>query len=140
MAKWDFLKSVKLPCNVVAAQNFAPLQQKRQQRRVNKFGPQSKNLASIIRGYKIGVTKWSKINNMVFAWQPRYYDHIIRDEKSLHNIRRYIANNPSGWVSDRNNPDKIMIMAKGKNNFDLTDEEIGVAEEEPCHHFTPNLI
>ena len=23
----------------------------------NKFGPQSKNLASIIRGYKIGVTK-----------------------------------------------------------------------------------
>ncbi len=27
-------------------------------------------------------------------WQPNYYEHIIRSEKSLANIRRYIDNNP----------------------------------------------
>jgi len=38
----------------------------------NKFGPQSKNLASIIRGYKIGVTKNARMINADFAWQERY--------------------------------------------------------------------
>ncbi len=61
----------------------------------NRFGPQSKNLASIVRGYKIGVTKYAKKNNIPFQWQPRYYDHIIRDEKSLNNIRQYIIQDPS---------------------------------------------
>jgi REP-associated tyrosine transposase len=38
-----------------------------------------------------------------FAWQLNYYDHIIRNEKSLNNIREYIKNNPKNWISDRNN-------------------------------------
>lgn len=121
--------------DTVEAQNFAPLRPpppppKQQQRRQqgNKFGPQSKNLASIIRGYKIGVTKWTKINNMVFAWQPRFYDHIIRNKKSLDNIRQYIVSNPSKWASDRNNPDKNRLMTRQKNDFDLT-EKLVVAEE-----------
>ena len=46
----------------------------------NNFGPQSQNLASIIRGFKIGVTKFAKNNDIDFAWQPRFHDHIIRDE------------------------------------------------------------
>jgi REP element-mobilizing transposase RayT len=61
----------------------------------NKFGPQSKNLASIIRGFKIGVTQWARTNGSpFFMWQPRYYDHIIRDEDALKEIRQYIRNNP----------------------------------------------
>jgi hypothetical protein len=47
----------------------------------NKFGTQSLNLASIVRGYKTGVTKNARKINPVFAWQSRFYDHIIRDEK-----------------------------------------------------------
>ena len=35
-----------------------------------------------------------------FAWQARYYDHIIRDETALENIRRYIVNNPIQWDLD----------------------------------------
>jgi hypothetical protein len=35
-----------------------------------------------------------------FAWQPRYYDTIIQDEKSLENIRAYILGNPMKWVED----------------------------------------
>jgi REP element-mobilizing transposase RayT len=28
------------------------------------------------------------------VWQRNYYEHIIRDEKSLNRIRQYIAENP----------------------------------------------
>ncbi len=67
----------------------------------NQFGPQSKNLASIIRGFKIGVTKNARQINPDFTWQPRYHDHIIRDDKSLHRISQYILNNPSNWKEDK---------------------------------------
>ena len=70
----------------------------------NRFGPQSKNLASIIRGYKIGVTKYARKNNIPFQWQSRYYDHIIGDEKSLNHIRQYIIQNPLNWQTDAENP------------------------------------
>ena len=38
-----------------------------------------------------------------FTWQRSFYDHIIRNEKSLNNIREYIRNNPRNWKNDRNN-------------------------------------
>ncbi len=46
----------------------------------NHFGPQSKNLASIIRGFKIGVTKNARLIHADFAWQSRFYDHISTKE------------------------------------------------------------
>jgi REP element-mobilizing transposase RayT len=33
-------------------------------------------------------------------WQPNYYEHIIRNEKSLYEIRKYIQNNPLEWEDD----------------------------------------
>ena len=63
----------------------------------NKFGPQSKNLASIIRGFKIGVTKNARLINPDFEWQSRYHDHIIRNEKSFQSISNYIIHNPVKW-------------------------------------------
>ena len=56
----------------------------------NNFGPQSKNLASIIRGFKSSVTKYARINKIDFLWQPRFHDHIIRNEKSYQRISDYI--------------------------------------------------
>jgi REP element-mobilizing transposase RayT len=67
----------------------------------NQFGPQSKNLASIIRGFKIGVTKNARILNPDFKWQPRYHDSIIRDDQSLQRISKYIINNPKNWNGDK---------------------------------------
>ena len=69
----------------------------------NKFGPQSKNLPSIIRGFKSAVTKRAKIINPDFSWQPNYYEHIIRDEKSFKTISEYIINNPLKWNKDKYN-------------------------------------
>ena len=83
----------------VETQNFASLQEFQP----NRFGPQSKNLASIVRGYKIGVKKWSTINNVKFSWQERFYEHIIRNEKDLEDIRNYIVNNPLTWDKDEEN-------------------------------------
>ena len=67
----------------------------------NKFGPQSKNLTSIVRGFKIGVTKNARKIHADFMWQPRFHDHIIRNDASYHRIRNYICNNPSTWDEDK---------------------------------------
>jgi hypothetical protein len=36
-----------------------------------------------------------------FGSQPRFYDHIIRNDASLRRIRVYITNNPRNWSRDR---------------------------------------
>lgn len=69
-----------------------------------KFGMQSKNLPSIIRGIKCSVTKYALQNNIPFGWQSRYNDHIIRNQTEMNNIAAYIENNPKMWYRDRNNP------------------------------------
>jgi putative transposase len=66
----------------------------------NKFGPQTKNLSSIIRGFKSGVTIKARKINPDFAWQPRFHDHIIRDHRSYERIRKYITDNPKNWDND----------------------------------------
>ena len=40
-------------------------------------------------------------------WQRNYYDRIIRNERELTLIRRYIAENPLKWHLDRENPDNV---------------------------------
>lgn len=70
----------------------------------NQFGPQSKNLASIMRGFKSAVTTWAKKNNMPdFGWQSRFYDHIIRDQRAFENITNYIKENPANWQKKKLN-------------------------------------
>lgn len=65
--------------------------------RKNRFGPQSKNLASIIRGFKIGVSRRVRKIDADFAWQARYHDRIIRDNASLKHFTNYILLNPMNW-------------------------------------------
>jgi putative transposase len=62
---------------IVETQHFASLHQNQY-----RFGPQSKNLASIVRGFKVGVKKWATEN------------------KELFNVRNYISNNPLKWEED----------------------------------------
>ena len=69
----------------------------------NEFGPQSKNLASVIRGFKIGVTKAARKLGMDFAWQPRFYDHVIRNLEDWNRVATYIENNVGRWDMDKYN-------------------------------------
>lgn len=66
----------------------------------NQFGTQSKNLASIVRGFKLSVTVSGRKINPQFAWQPRFHDHIIRNDKSFQKIQNYIKKNVSNWKLD----------------------------------------
>ena len=42
-------------------------------------------------------------------WQRNYYEHIVRNEGGLSQIREYIVNNPLKWESDRENPNAKSI-------------------------------
>lgn len=41
-----------------------------------------------------------------FAWQSRFYEHIVREENELNKIREYIINNPLKWELDFENPER----------------------------------
>ncbi|MEK7310500.1 MAG: hypothetical protein AAB382_00895 [Chloroflexota bacterium] len=43
-------------------------------------------------------------NRRAKFWQRNYYEHVVRNERELHAIRRYIQNNPLKWALDRDNP------------------------------------
>ena len=62
----------------------------------------AKTIGSIVRGFKIGVTKWMRANTSVRdAWQRNYWERVIRDEAELTSIREYIQNNPAQWALDK---------------------------------------
>ena len=87
----------------VGVQNFEPLQK---QNRFQKIIPES--IGSIIRTYKSAVTHWCKENGYEhFKWQRNYYEHIIRNEDDLKQIREYIIHNPLKWELDSENPKNI---------------------------------
>ena len=66
--------------------------------------PKPGSIGSIIGQFKSSSTK--QIRSMGYAdfgWQPRFYDRIIRSERELLYIQKYIINNPKMWHRDRNN-------------------------------------
>ena len=74
---------------------------------IEKFGkPVKGSIPTIVRAYKSAVTyAVNKLENQRGAvlWQKNYYEHVIRNERELHNIARYIRNNPLNWQLDRDN-------------------------------------
>jgi REP element-mobilizing transposase RayT len=64
--------------------------------------PRPCSVSKIIQAYKASITKWARENGFSnFAWQSRFDDHIVRDQKSLDRIRNYILRNPEKWEEDR---------------------------------------
>lgn len=67
-----------------------------------RFQNQGRNsVSSIIGSYKSAVSKHAHRLGFVFSWQERFYDVVIRDEKSFLTISKYIENNPANWIDDR---------------------------------------
>ncbi|MEI8068064.1 MAG: transposase [Candidatus Shapirobacteria bacterium] len=50
-------------------------------------------IPNVIKLFKSSVKSICNQNNLFFAWQPRFYDEIIKSEAELNNIREYIKNN-----------------------------------------------
>jgi REP element-mobilizing transposase RayT len=66
-------------------------------------------LGQIVAYFKYQSTK--RINELrgtpgSTVWQRNYYEHIIRNETEMANVRFYIQRNPGRWASDRENPDR----------------------------------
>lgn len=65
--------------------------------------PLKKNsISSVINHFKGNVKRYCNKHGMeYFEWQSRFHDRIIRNEKALWTIRRYIQENPERWQKDR---------------------------------------
>ena len=69
------------------------------------ISPNPKSLSSIIRGFKSAVTKECNSQKINFKWQPKFYDRIIRNQRELDNIQRYIQQNPLKWELEKGMPE-----------------------------------
>jgi len=72
--------------------------------------PTGLSLPDVVHRFKTITTKqyiegvkqhgWSRFDGKL--WQRNYYEHIVRNENELNQIRQYIADNPARWETDRN--------------------------------------
>ena len=37
----------------------------------------------------------------ISLWQKGFYDHVIRNDEDLANVRQYFLNNPLKWIQDK---------------------------------------
>ena len=61
---------------------------------------QKHKLSVAIGNMKSAVTHYANQTQNYFAWQPRFYDRIIRDQPEMNRIATYIENNVANWVGD----------------------------------------
>ena len=61
------------------------------------ISPKPGSVSTIVRSYKSAVSKYAHRLGFDFAWQPRFHDRIICDEREFGNITKYIRNNPRDW-------------------------------------------
>jgi putative transposase len=90
-----------IPTSSSAALTSSPV--RRGERPLAPAGPAPKSIGALMTGYKSAVTK--RINMLrrtpgYPVWQRNYYEHIIRNEKELNEIREYIILNPVNWEKD----------------------------------------
>ncbi len=111
------------PTTVGATRRVAPTERPR--------GPAPHSLGAIMAQFKSAVTK--RINARrgtpgARVWQRNYYEHIIRHERALNAIRRYILYNPWRWHLDRYNPHATGPDSWAKDIWDMMLGEDGEDE------------
>ena len=95
----DNVRAIReLPIHELPIHELPRQQQKQRQQQRRKM-----LLPKIVGRFKMNSAK--QINQMrntpgISVWQRNYYEHIIRNDKSLENIRNYIINNPAKWQDD----------------------------------------
>jgi len=70
-------------------------------------GPPSNSIGAMVGQFKSLAPK--RINTLRHTpgnriWQRNYYEHVIRNEADLNEIRQYLLDNPVQWDKDENNP------------------------------------
>ena len=62
------------------------------------------SLGTVIRGLKARVTHFANEKNIDFAWQSRFHDRIIRDQRDMNETALYVDNNVAKWPEDEMHP------------------------------------
>jgi putative transposase len=77
-----------------------------------QFGkPKCGTIPTIVRSFKSAATRQIRILTNEYEipiWQSRFYEHIIRDDKDLDNVREYITNNPFNWLLEKDVPNNLL--------------------------------
>ena len=66
---------------------------------LSAVSPLAGSVSQIIRSYKSAVTREIRPRFSLFAWQPSFHDHVVRDGE-YDRIAHYILNNPKNWKED----------------------------------------
>lgn len=59
-----------------------------------------RSLGTVIRGLKGRVSHFANENGLVFIWQSRFHDRIIRNQDAMNEFALYIENNVPRWHED----------------------------------------
>jgi len=63
----------------------------------------SNSISSVTNQFKSVSAKQIRNKQYFFAWQPRFYDEIVKDKNRYVVIKQYIKNNPKNWKKDEYN-------------------------------------
>lgn len=75
-----------------------------------RFEPRKRSLSVVVRNFKAAVSiRARETEPHLVVWQQRFFDRIIRNERELLAVRKYIADNPRRWYDDRNHPDNVAL-------------------------------
>jgi REP element-mobilizing transposase RayT len=113
----NHLHGIIVICAAVGAIHESPLPSK--QAKLLRIAERRRMLLSKIIGrFKMVTAK--NINDLrgvsgLAVWQRNYYEHIVRNDESLHRIRQYIVENPAQWEFDRENPAVIVSDRRGNS-------------------------
>jgi REP-associated tyrosine transposase len=110
--------SASIVTRAARAHGHAPLHNAPPQRRPRSLG-------TFVSGFK-GTVK-IRVNQLrgtpgAPVWQHNYYEHVVRNEDELNQIREYILNNPLRWALDRENPGRV-VEADGAGAHNHTSQQ-----------------
>ena len=91
--------STSCDTSTLCEQQLSPMPKTIGQQRFQHQG--EKTLSSIVGSYKSAVSRHAHRLGCDFAWQSRFYDAIIRDNRALIRVQSYIGNNPKNWKEDK---------------------------------------
>jgi len=76
--------------------------------------PTRNTLGVIVREYKAAVTATCRREGFLgFGWQRGYHDRLVRNDRELSGIRRYIRENPQHWATDEHHPERLQRIPPG---------------------------
>lgn len=106
-AATSFKASAATSLEPSAATNLGCLRQRRHGAPDEQDFYHNTRLSVIIRCLKGGVKRDVGRAGISFAWQSRYYEHIIRNRRAYENIMNYIDKNVENWHYDRFHPSPL---------------------------------